>query len=106
MKRAQFKSVVSDFLRNMMVQWFGDKPFAMGLGISLVDANINKFDNLIQLFEDEKGEIDLKGMIENMGTLKEPIKIDLQQYSPLLPKRILLITKEDIAELMVYVDKG
>lgn len=104
MKRPEFKKVVSQFLRKRMTEWFNDKPLMMGLGISIVDANINKMDNLIQLFEDENGDIDIYGIIENMGTLKEPIKIDLQQISPILPNRVLLITQKDFDELLTYVE--
>lgn len=102
MKRDDFKYVVSDFLKKRMAEWFTDKPFIKGLGLSLIDANINKYDNLLEMFEDEKGNIDVKGIVSNMGDIKEPIKIDLSQYSPLLPKRVLLITKDDINELLTY----
>ena len=105
MKRNEFKSVVSDFLVNMLGQWFPDKPFVKGLGISLVNANINKYDTLLELFEDENGEIDIKGIVENMGDIIEPLKIDLRQYSPLLPNRTLLITKDDFNELLKYADQ-
>lgn len=104
MKRNDFKSVVSDFLKGMMEQWFPDKGFIKGLGWSLIDANVNKFDNLLQLFEDENGEIDAVGLIKNMN-IEEPIKIDLQQYSPILPHRVLLITKDDINDLLNHVSE-
>jgi hypothetical protein len=107
MKRNEFKSILGQFLRKMMGDWFPDKPFIKGLGISLVDANINKYDSLIEMFEDEKGEIDIYGIIENIGdSLNEPFKIDLRQYSPLLPNRTLLITKEDLNELFANLTNG
>ena len=107
MKRDEFKSILGQFLRKMMGYWFPDKPFIKGLGISLVDANINKYDSLIEMFEDEKGEIDVYGIIENIGeSLNEPFKIDLRQYSPLLPNRTLLITKEDLNELFTKLTNG
>lgn len=105
MKRPEFKSVVSEFLTNMLGQWFPDKPFVKGLGISLVNANINKYDTLLELFEDENGDIDIKCIIENIGGLKEPLKIDLRQYSPLLPARTLLITQDDLNELLKYAEQ-
>lgn len=107
MKREEFKSILGQFLRKMMGDWFPDKPFIKGLGISLVDANINKYDSLIEMFEDDKGEIDVYGIIENIGdSLNEPFKIDLRQYSPLLPNRTLLITKEDLNELFTKLTNG
>lgn len=104
MKRNDFKSLVADFLTYRVMEWFDDKPFFRGIGISLINANVNKFDKLLTLFENEEGEIDAVGLIENMD-IKEPIKIDLQQYSPLLPNRVLLITKEDFEELLNDVRK-
>jgi hypothetical protein len=105
MKREEFKKVVSQFLRKRMAEWFPDKPLIKGLGISLIDAQINKYDTLIELFEDENGEIDMEGIIENMGDIIEPIKIDLRQYSPMLPNRTLLITQDDFNELLKYVEQ-
>lgn len=104
MKLNDFKSVVSDFLRKMLDNWFPDKPFVKGLGISLIDANINKFDSLIQYFENENGDIDVVGLIKNMD-LDKPIEIDLTKYSPILPNRILLITKEDLDGLLRDVNQ-
>ena len=101
MKREEFKKKTSEFLKKMMCEWFPDKPFIKGLGISLVDAQINKYDTLLELFEDEKGDIDVNGIIDNIGdSLNEPIKIDLRQYSPMLPSRTLLISKEDIRNFL------
>lgn len=106
MKRAEFKSVLSGFLKKMMMEWFPDKPFVKGLGISIIDANINKYDSLIELFEDENGDIDAKGLIKNIGSHDEPYKINLGQYSPMLPNRTLLITKEDLENLLYNVKQG
>ena len=88
----------------MMSQWFNDKPFIKGLGISIIDANINKMDNLIELFENENGDIDVHGVINNISDINEPIKIDLTTISPLLPSRVLLITKDDFHDFLRYVD--
>lgn len=105
MKINEFKSVVSDFLRKMLDNWFPDKPFVKGLGISLIDANINKFDSLIKYFENENGDIDVVGLIKNMD-LDKPIEIDLtKDISPILPNRILLITKEDLDMLLSDVNQ-
>jgi hypothetical protein len=104
MKRNDFKKATSDFLKRMMSQWFNDKPFIKGLGISIIDANINKMDNLIELFENENGDIDVHGVINNISDINEPIKIDLTTISPLLPSRVLLITKDDFNDFLRYVD--
>lgn len=100
MKIQEFKTVVSDFLKGMIEQWFPDKVLVRGLALTLIDANVNKFDNLISLFADENGDIDMDALIKNMGDAAEQgYQIDLQQYHPMLPNRILLITKEDVNEL-------
>ena len=100
MKRDELKPVVSDFLKGMMDGWFEDKPIWKGLGYSLIDANINKYDSVIDMFADENGDIDINSLKKNMGdTITEPFKIDLQQISPILPNRILLIGKDDIDRL-------
>jgi hypothetical protein len=80
----------------MMSEWFADKSFLKGLGIALVDANVNKYDSILDMFADENGEIDVEGIIKNMD---DRIEIDLQSLSPILPNRILLITKSDLWKL-------
>ena len=102
MKRVDFKNVISIFFKRRMSEWFSDKPFIKGLGLSIVDANINKMDKFIELFEDENGEIDVNGLINNLSSMNEPIKIDLTTISPLLPNRVLLITKDDFNEILTY----
>ena len=100
MKKEEFKKVLSQFLKRRVESWFLDKPFIKGLGLSIVDANVNKMDKFIELFEDENGEIDVNGLISNLSDIKEPYKIDLTTISPLLPNRVLLITKDDFNELL------
>ena len=41
------------------------------------------------------GEIDVERIISDLPTDK-PIEMDLRQLSPILPNRVLLITKEDL----------
>lgn len=100
MKKEHFKPVVSNFLKGMMDEWFEDRPLWKGLGISLIDANINKYDTLIDMFADENGDIDIENLKKNIGeTIVEPFKIDLTTISPILPNRVLLIGKADIDRL-------
>lgn len=52
------------------------------------------------MFANENGDIDVEDLLKKIGeTMESPYQIDLQQFSPLLPNRILLITKEDIQQL-------
>ena len=96
MKKEELKPKLQAFLRQMMSEWFADKSFLKGLGIALVDANVNKYDSILDMFADENGEIDVEGIIKNMD---DRIEIDLQSLSPILPNRILLITKSDLWRL-------
>lgn len=102
MKRTEFKDVTTRFLKKLLDGWFNDKPFIKGLGYSIIEANKNKMDGFIELFEDENGEIDVNGLIKNLSDIKEPIKVDLTTISPLLPNRVLLITKDDFNDFLNY----
>ncbi|MEE0267696.1 MAG: hypothetical protein UD103_06940 [Bacteroidales bacterium] len=79
----------------MMDGWFEGLPVLKTLGNSLIEANINKYDNILDMFADEHGEIDVERIISDLPTDK-PIEMDLRQLSPILPNRVLLITKEDL----------
>lgn len=104
MKKDELKPILKDFLVNMMNGWFADKPLWKSLGNSLITANINKYDNVLDMFADENGDINVEDILNNIGnTMEESYKIDLQQFSPLLPNRILLISKEDIKNLLSSV---
>ena len=81
----------------MMSEWFPDKNVLRGLGNALIDANVNKYDSILDMFADENGEIDVEGIIKNMD---DKIEIDLQSLSPILPNRILLIMKSDLLKML------
>ena len=97
MKKENLKPKLQAFLHQMMSEWFPDKNVLRGLGNALIDANVNKYDNILDMFADEKGEIDVEGIIKNMD---DTIEIDLQRLSPILPNRILLITKNDLMRML------
>lgn len=95
MLRNELKPILKDFLKDMMTEWFDDNPILKVLGMSIIEANINKYDNVLDMFADENGDINTDALIENLkSTMVEPIKIDL----PIL-HRILLITKTDLIRL-------
>lgn len=104
MTKDELKPILKDFLTNMMNDWFSDKPIWKTLGNTLINANINKYDSILDMFADEHGDIDVEGILNNIGdAMEDSFKIDLQEYSPLLPNRILLISKEDIKNLLSSV---
>lgn len=97
MTKNELKPVVGDFLKRMMEEWFPDMPFMKGIGLSLIDANINKYDPIIDMFADENGNIDIENLRNNIPSTE--IRISLKELSPILPNRILLITKNDMDRL-------
>ena len=100
MKKEQLKPILKEYIHKMMDSWFDGLPLWKILGHSFVEANVNKYDNVIDMFANENGDIDVEGLLKKIGeTMESPYQIDLQQFSPLLPNRILLITKEDIQQL-------
>ena len=97
MTKKELKPVVGDFLKGMMEDWFPDLPLVKGIGLSLVDANINKFDSIIDMFADENGNIDVQNLRNNIPSTE--IRINLKELSPILPNRTLLVTKGDMDRL-------
>lgn len=106
MKKEELKPILKDFLTDMMNEWFDDKPLWKTLGNSLISANIDKYDNVLDMFADKNGDIDIEGILNSVGDVMEDVyKIDLQEFSPLLPSRLLLISKEDINKLTTSIKR-
>lgn len=101
MTRTQLKDIISKKVITLMRDWFSDKPLIQALGITIIQTNINKFDSLLDMLTDENGNVNVDGLIENLGILVEQdYTIDLTTISPYLPSRILIISKEDIKGLI------
>ena len=101
MTRTQLKDIISKKVITLMRDWFNDKPLIQALGITIIQTNINKFDSLLDMLTMEDGNINIDGLIENLGILVEQdYTIDLTTISPYLPSRILIISKEDIKGLL------
>lgn len=84
-----------------MRDWFGDKPLIQAIGITVVQTNVNKFDGVLDMLTDENGQVNVDGLIENLGgILEQDYTIDLTTISPYLPNRILIISKSDINDLI------
>lgn len=107
MKANELKTIVSKHLIRLMGEWFNDNPFFQAIGKTVVQANINKFDGLLEMLSDTNGDIMTNALIENLGDIVEKgYQIDLTEISPLLPNRILLVTKEDVKSLISEINKG
>lgn len=101
MNKTQIKDIISKKIITMMRDWFSDKPLVQAIGITIVQTNINKFDGVIDMLTDENGNVNIDGLIENLGViLEQDYTIDLTTISPYLPSRILIISKEDINGLI------
>lgn len=84
-----------------MRDWFNDKPLIQALGITVVQTNVNKFDGLLDMLTDSEGNVNVDGLIDNLGgILDNDYTIDLTTISPFLPSRILIISKDDIKGLI------
>lgn len=99
MQTSKVKTVISNHLNKLIGEWFQDKPLIQAFAKTALQANINKFDNILEMLTDEKGNLMIDELINNLG-IKNGYEIDLTTISPLLPSRILIITKEDINTLI------
>ena len=99
MKTSDVKVVIYNHLNKLIGEWFEDKPLIQAIAKTALKANINKYDNLLEMLTDEKGNLLVDELIDNLG-IKDGYNIDLTTISPLLPNRIVLITKEDINALI------
>lgn len=101
MTKKLLKDIVSKKIIQLMTEWFADKPLIQALGITVVQTNVNKFDSVIDMLTDNEGNVNIDGLVENLGnTLEQDYTIDLTTISPYLPNRILIISKSDIQNLI------
>ena len=101
MNKTQIKDIISKKIITLMRDWFSDKPLIQALGITIVQTNVNKFDGVLDMLTDEEGNVNVDGLIDNLGgILDNDYTIDLTTISPYLPSRILIISKDDIKGLI------
>lgn len=75
-----------------------------GLAKTILNANINKYDTMLDMITDESGHINVDEII-NM--IPENISMDLEEYANrfdipkwMLPNKIIFITREDIIQII------
>lgn len=95
MQLNDFKRVITEHLNRLITEWFSDMPLIQALAKTILKANINKYDNLLELLTDEKGDIMVEELINNLN-IRNGYEIDLTSISPLLPNRVLIISRSDI----------
>lgn len=108
MVKTELKEIVSKFMIGMMDEWFDDNQLFKALGKTVIQANLDRFDGIIDMLTDSKGNVLVNELIDNIGDtfIGDGIKIDLTQYSSFLPARVLLFSKEDWNELIKQIKMG
>jgi len=108
MKVSEFKIKTVNGINNLIDDYFGSKSISERLINStlkiVVKQNQHKFDNLLEFFSDENGEIDTKTIIEEYSNIlgSDGIVLDLRNWiksdfiKSILPDKALRITKEDV----------
>ena len=100
----EVKSVIYNHLNKLINDWFNDKPLVKALAKTALQANLNKYDNVLEMITNEKGELMVNELVENLGIMNG-YQIDLTTISPLLPNRIVIISKEDIQQILDDLQK-
>lgn len=104
MKTNEAKQVIVNHLNKLITEWFGDKPIIQAVAKTALQANINKYDNLLEMLTDEKGNLLINELITNL-CINNGVEIDLSTISPLLPNRVVIISKSDIDSLLADLNK-
>lgn len=99
MKLNDVKRVISTHGNRLINAWFDDSPVFKALALTVLKANINKYDNYLNLLTDENGDVMIEELISNLN-LKDGYEIDLTRISPLLPSRVLILSKQDIENIL------
>ena len=95
MQLNDFKQVITKHLNRLISEWFSDMPLIQALAKTIIKANLNKYDNLLELLTDEKGDIMIEELVTNLN-IRNGYEIDLTTISPLLPARVIIISRSDI----------
>lgn len=112
MKTSEFKLRIVTGLNDLIDQYFGSKSISDKLINStlkiIVQQNQNKYDNMLELFADETGDVDTDLIINKyIDAIGDGVILDLRDYvhnqtvKNLLPNKALRITKDDI--MMMFI---
>lgn len=100
--------IITNHLNKQINEWFDTNSLQDNLARSfaktMVKANQNKFDNIIDMLTDENGDVLVDDLLDNFEF--QDISIDLTQYSSLLPRKILIFSKSDFEQLKNAIKKG
>ena len=108
MKKGELKIKVSNYFNKQIDEWFDTNTLqdniARTFAKTIVKANQNKFDNIIDMLTDENGDVLVDDLLNNFEF--KDFTIDLTQYSSLLPRKILIFSKSDFEQLKNAIKKG
>ena len=108
MKKGELKIKVLNYFNRQIDEWFDTNSLqdnlARTLAKTIVKANQNKFDALIDLMTDENGEVLVDELLDNFEF--QDFTIDLTQYSSLLPRKILIFSRSDFEALKNELKNG
>ena len=109
MNKGELKMIVSNHFNKLIGEWFDTNSIqdnlAKTFAKTILQANINKYDNIIDLVTDENGDVLINELIDNIPF--EDIKIDLTTFNiPLLPRKILIFSKQDFERIKQEIKKG
>lgn len=97
MKKSELKSRLVNGIDNLVDEWFDDNKLFNGIAHTIVKANQNKFDGIIDMLTNENGDVLVDELLQYMT---EDIQIDLTKYSSLLPNKILILSKQDVMNII------
>lgn len=108
MKKGELKIKVSNYFNRQIDEWFDTNSLqdniARSFAKTMVKANQNKFDNIIDMLTDENGDVLVDDLLNNFEF--KDFTIDLTQYSSLLPRKILIFSRSDFEELKNAIKNG
>ena len=81
-----------DGLNALCDQWFDDNALMKGIARTVIQANADKYDNVIDMLTDSKGNVLVDELLNN---ITEDVHIDL----PYLNK-VLLLSRKDISNII------
>lgn len=104
MTKDDFKLVLMQYLDDMCDKWFDTNSIqdvlCKSLAGTIINANIDKYDNYLEYICDKNGQVCINDFIDNLIDNFVPYRLDLTKYNiPFLPNKILLIGKQDLVLL-------
>ena len=111
MKIQEFKIRTINKLNSLIDQWFDNgvqDGIINGVLKTLIKNNKDKYDQMLNLFIDDKGDVDLSLLHQQLDkTITNDIELELRDIANklgipiyLIPNKILYLTKNDILDIL------